>query len=102
MLLLLGCSWLVIGCGKANKVSEATSAKTNAAQVISIGVLNSVNTNERDAICRLFVTNGVMCGLEGTVMFDLMIKRTDLERARKIWETNIHPNIDFRSIWDKH
>jgi hypothetical protein len=98
----LVCSLFVSACGRKEAAQQTNQKNNTNSLLVSIGVLNSVDTNERAAICRLFMTNGVQCGLSGTLMFDLMIKRDDIERAQKIWETNVHPKVDFTTIWDKN
>ena len=92
---------LASGCGNANgPATNAAPLGTNQVGLVSIGVLNTVDTQRQQAIVRFFAANGVACSIEGSVMFDVMVRTSDVERVHSILQTNPPPEVAFRSAWE--
>ena len=95
------CASWVCGCEKTNiPETNVPLLKTNKLGLVSIGVLNIRNNNDEKAIMHFFSTNGVGIGIEGSVMFDVMVRANDVERVHMILHTNRPPGVDFKSVWE--
>jgi hypothetical protein len=93
--------FLATGCGKGNgPATNVTRLGTNQIGLVSIGVLNTVNTQRQQAIVQFFASNGVACFIEGSVMFDVMVQQSDVERVHTILKTNPPSEVAFRSAWE--
>jgi hypothetical protein len=91
---------LTSGCGKVGgPKTNVPRLRTNQGGLVSIGVLNTVDTQRQKAIMRYFASNGVAGFIEGSVMFDVLVKQTDVEHVRAMLETNPPPEAAFRSAW---
>lgn len=97
---IICCGWLTCGCGKSNRTqTNAAPLRTNQIGLVSIGVLNTVDTQRQEAIVRFFASNGVVCSIEGSVVFDVMVRQADVENVHTILERK--PKEDaFRSAWE--
>ena len=92
--------FLAGGCGKANKSAiNGVRLGTNDVGLVSIGVLNTLDGERQRAIEHFFYSQGVLCVLDGTVMFDLLVQQSQVELAHDILKTNPPPEPAFQSAW---
>lgn len=98
---IMCCGLLACGCGsKTELVTNSSRLGTNQIGLVSIGVINTVDTQRQEAIMRFFATNGVECSIEGSLMYDIMVRQKDVERAHAILKTNRVAETAFRSAWE--
>lgn len=91
----------VDGCGRASgPANKPLGLGTNKVGLVSIGVLNTMDTDRQFAILRFFASNGVSCSLEGSVMIDVVVRQSDVERVHSLLKTNRPNEPAFRSAWE--
>jgi hypothetical protein len=104
LLCIFCCLWLLTGCERSKRpTSEAVGRPIPSADgspLVSIGQVTTVDLKAQWAVMHFFVTNGVSCGIDGSVVYSLMIHRDDVERAQAILRTNWPPKAVFRSVWE--
>lgn len=87
---------LICSCGKGSVSSTTPAGKiTGLEPYVSIGLLNTVDTNRQQNVIRFFSAQGVSCSIEGSVIFDVMVHRRDVEQARSILSTAGMPDPAF-------
>lgn len=103
-LCILCCLWLLTGCerskGQSSEAAGRPIPSTDGSPLVSIGQVTTVDLEAQWAVMHFFVTNGVSCGIDGSVVYSLMIHRDNVERAQAILRTNWPPKEVFRSVWE--
>jgi hypothetical protein len=99
---ILWFGFLAGGCGGSpnGPATNVTRLSTNRVGLVSIGVLNTVDNERQLRIMGFFASNGVACAPEGSLMFDMMVKQSDVERVHALLKTNPPLEVAFRSAWD--
>lgn len=110
---MFACILLAAGCGKENGPVPETGAKyvkslktpvsltTNNIGLVSIGILNEADLDRQRTIVLYFRSNGVPASMDGSVIYDVLVRQCDVERAKNILQTKSRPDVAFRSVWDK-
>lgn len=116
MLGIICCGSFGCGCGSGKQsepnsidsitnhhrfASETPPLLTNQIGLVSIGLLNSADEQDSEGIVRFFRSNGIFCTIEGTVVYDVLVRRVDVEHVHILLRTNRPVGISFRSIWDE-
>lgn len=73
---------------------------TNQIGLVSVGVLDTPDIPEQQAVVRFFASNGIPSFIEGTVTFDVLVRTNDVERVHDILKTNRPAIARFRSAWE--
>jgi len=92
--------WLIVSNSKVRK-KRAYGIAPSQNGLAPIGTLNSIDPRRWNGVINFFSTNGVPCSIDGTVMYDILVRTQDEARAKALLELNGSPDEAFESKWER-